>query len=222
MNEALKQRLTGAVVLVILGVIFLPMLLEKPTNSAPQKAVQEIPIAVKQPRQTVQIPPEVLAQYDQQQPELPETQEARVLPSVVAEESPTQLENTPTIQKVPSSTTSEPNSDGETSPSDHKKADKSKKHDKQDAPSKAESTGFEWFIQAGSFSSEANANLLVQRLKTHGFPAFHETVKSAERALYRVRLGPYTDKQLAAQAKSKLEQKETIRALIVRLPKGGQ
>ncbi len=43
MDERLKQRLVGAVVLVSLGVIFIPMLLEGPAGSGEHQKVAEIP-----------------------------------------------------------------------------------------------------------------------------------------------------------------------------------
>ncbi len=217
MNPQLKQRLTGAIVLVILGVIFLPMLLEKPTPTDVGSHVQNITlpraqgaksetqaIPAKSNNPSVSIPDEILSQYEPDSSDLPLVSETPTL-SEPKEEI--------TIAAKPIEATAEVEKPIVTAekPVVEKKATAEEEEAEQ-----------EWFIQAGSFSSVANADLLVRRLKSHEFEAFHERVVSTDRALYRVRLGPYASKQAATDRKNQLEKRETIRTIIVRLPKGGQ
>lgn len=80
MNQLLKQRLVGVTVLVILGIIFLPMVLDKPESitSAPDVTnIKLAPYKEKKPIKT--IPSEVISRYDeskskQSQKDLPSSQ----------------------------------------------------------------------------------------------------------------------------------------------------
>jgi cell division protein FtsN len=59
-------------------------------------------------------------------------------------------------------------------------------------------------VQLGSFASRANAERLVQKLKTQGFTA-SVSQGSGGRHLYRVRVGPARDRAAAAQLQAKLK-----------------
>ena len=57
----------------------------------------------------------------------------------------------------------------------------------QPSPAAAESL---WAVQLGSFSNEENAEGLAADLRDQGFPAFLSRVQSGGRTLHRVRVGP--------------------------------
>jgi DedD protein len=63
-----------------------------------------------------------------------------------------------------------------------------------------------WTVQLGSFGSRANAERLVRDLKARGYAAFLTESASGGRKLYRVRVGPAGDRasaqMLAAQLRS--------------------
>ena len=54
-----------------------------------------------------------------------------------------------------------------------------------------------WIVQVGSFSNTANADKLVKTLRADGQSAYSETVSSGSSAVYRVRIGPFLDRQIA-------------------------
>lgn len=54
-----------------------------------------------------------------------------------------------------------------------------------------------WVVQVGSFSSSANADNLVARLKLEGMNAYSESVSSGSSAIYRVRVGPFVERDEA-------------------------
>jgi DedD protein len=56
-----------------------------------------------------------------------------------------------------------------------------------------------WIVQVGSFSNAANAENLVNKLRADGKPAYSEAVTSASSTVYRVRIGPFLDRELALE-----------------------
>jgi DedD protein len=54
-----------------------------------------------------------------------------------------------------------------------------------------------WAIQVGSFSERTNADKLVQELRAARYPAFQEATEVQGNTLYRVRVGPEADRELA-------------------------
>lgn len=51
-----------------------------------------------------------------------------------------------------------------------------------------------WAVQLGSFSEQANAQRLAASLRADGLPAFISQVQAGGRTLYRVRIGPQADR----------------------------
>jgi DedD protein len=66
------------------------------------------------------------------------------------------------------------------------------------------SSGGGWTVQLGSFASRANAERLVADLKAKGFAAFSTESGSGGRTLYRVRVGPAGDRASAQALGAKL------------------
>lgn len=61
-----------------------------------------------------------------------------------------------------------------------------------------------WAIQVGSFSSEARALSLRDELRAGGYEAFLSSVKSDDRIMIRVAVGPYLDGAEAEKIRRKL------------------
>ncbi|MFT6407289.1 MAG: cell division protein FtsN [Arenicella sp.] len=77
-----------------------------------------------------------------------------------------------------------------------------------------------YYLQAASFKSHADAEKLRARLALKGFKSITQARSSeAKGTLYRVRLGPYTDKRKAKTAKNKL-QKLGVRPFVFTVKKG--
>jgi cell division protein FtsN len=75
---------------------------------------------------------------------------------------------------------------------------------------------FTYFVQAGAFRSQAEADALRAKLAMMGLDAKISEREQAGRLVYRVRLGPYDDKDLAENAKSRLD-KNGIETALVRV-----
>lgn len=200
MEPALKQRLLGAVVLIALAIIFVPMLF---SGSAPkQESVttnMEIP-----PLPTREFETRVLsvdAARDAagtepvqhvQGPEPVATVDTKVPPRVEAmpeatPEAPRSVETTP-IAAVPDST--------------------------PEVPAVASAAQIEagraadgrYLVHLGVYAAAGNANDLVAQLKKSDFPAFSEPVEFQGKPAQRVRVGPFADRADAEAARIRIKQ----------------
>jgi len=75
-----------------------------------------------------------------------------------------------------------------------------------------------WAVQVASFSSQQNAENLLQRLRADKFPAFIEFAAVGGRSLYRVRIGPEVDRKRAEQMAQEIRQQHALKANVVRYP----
>lgn len=71
------------------------------------------------------------------------------------------------------------------------------------APATARSpSASDWFLQVGAYSTKAVADGQVEKLKPLNVPAFVDVAGGSR--LFRVRIGPYTDRAEAEQVKSRI------------------
>jgi DedD protein len=63
-----------------------------------------------------------------------------------------------------------------------------------------------WYLNAGSFSQQANAVTLQETLKKQGFAASIKEVTGPKGSVFKVRVGPMLDKAKAQAVKTKLAQ----------------
>ena len=64
--------------------------------------------------------------------------------------------------------------------------------------------GSRWWVQIGSFSQSANAGRITRQLGDAGFPAVVSPVKSNGKELFRVRAGPVADRAAAEALRNRL------------------
>ena len=72
-----------------------------------------------------------------------------------------------------------------------------------------------WVVQVGSFSSAANADNLVAKLRLEGYSAYREQVRSAGSTIYRVRVGPYVDRDEAIRADSRINDSLSLDGVVM-------
>lgn len=72
-----------------------------------------------------------------------------------------------------------------------------------------------WVVQAGSFADEVNARDLVARLRLNGFAAFSETVRNSSGAVFKVKIGPFIERQGAVDSAAELNQRLDINGLVM-------
>ena len=75
-----------------------------------------------------------------------------------------------------------------------------------------------WVVQLGSFSEEANAEILNMELRQAGFPAFVEPLQQNNSLIYRVRVGPELLRADAEKLQNQLQVKLKLDGIIVAYP----
>lgn len=73
-----------------------------------------------------------------------------------------------------------------------------------------------WAVQVGSFSSEANAVRLRDKLRQLGFRAYTEVLEEDGKQATRVRVGPELDEERAKTLREELKNKAKLEGIVVR------
>ena len=71
-----------------------------------------------------------------------------------------------------------------------------------------------WVVQVGSFSSPANADSLVARLRLEGLSAYKEQLTSSGSVIYRVRVGPYLERDEAIRVDQLINDRHSIDGVV--------
>lgn len=206
MDRALKERITGAVVLVAFAVLVVPVFLDGSTE-VPATTVTE----------TVTLPGQSAGARSQQTIVLERNRE-EPMPSAqveqtVAEAAPPPAEKP--VQKAEPTERPSPEEEVanvESAPAQTAKAAPEKQTPDRERPSekaatepqKAASTTGMWAVQLGSFSNRQNAERLAADLRGAGFAAFLSQLGTDGGELHRVRIGPQKDRDAAESVAAKL------------------
>ncbi|MEX0730884.1 MAG: SPOR domain-containing protein [Aquisalimonadaceae bacterium] len=214
MEQRHKQRIIGAVVIVALGVIFLPMLLRGPVERGGLDVPMEIPPRPDSPisGQPAPTPREVEPRALERIPiRAPERDTAAAAPEPTsqptepASESPEPVPEPDEVPEPPADavTESEPEPEPEPEPQPR-------------PPASAELASFA--VQVGSFRNQDNAMGLRNRLRDQGFSAFVEEATAGGNPIYRLRVGPVVDRAEAEELARRLRQTADLDGLIVSHP----
>jgi DedD protein len=201
MDSRAKQRLTGAVILVALFVLLVPELLTGPGkeaappgatddagmrryeielkaptgNSQPMSAPQEAPAVALPPVAEKPVAEKPVAENPKPGPVSAQPGESAQVDAVATNPVPAAPAATPDVKPAA----------------------------KPEVPAPVPKGAFA--VQLGSFGDKGNADRLVRDMTAKGFNAFVAPIKSDNRMLYRVRVGPARDRAsaeaLAAQLK---------------------
>ncbi len=192
----MKERLTGAIILVALIVLLVPELLRGPVKSAPRTvaaSAEEPPLR----SYTINLGDDSQARSSAAQPQASAPQPVNAPAS-----PPLPVQAQPDTESPPQSPTPAP---AVPAPAPKATSPPPATHASPPVatPAPADAAGA-WMVQLGSFASRANAEHLAQKLKSQGFTASVSQGASG-RHLYRVRVGPVHDKAAAAQLQGKLK-----------------
>lgn len=215
LDNVFKQRMVGALVLIAVAVIFLPMLFTRQDEThrvvvdapaAPQAPatpqVQVEPVPVPEPQELPQEPvptDDDLSQSSQAPstpiapaPEKPVTAPAAPAPSAPA------VKPTPKPAPAPTAPASAP------APVATKPA----------APSGVDANGLSvsWTVQLASMSSRANADNLQKTLRTQGYNAYIRTAGNVN----RVFVGPLIERAEADRLRDQLDKQQKLKGIVVR------
>jgi len=212
LDKGMKQRMVGALVLVALAVIFLPMLFTREDEmrqvhvEAPQApAMPSLPEVKVDP---VAVPePQVIAQEPQQAPVVVDESTAPpATPSQPITPSPqTQAQAQPAKPQAPAPK-AEPKPVATPAPATAVA--------KAAAPSKIDVNGLpvSWSIQLASLSNRAGAEKLQQTLRSQGYNAY---IRSAG-GMNRVYVGPLIERAEAERTRDAINRQNSLKGFVVR------
>jgi DedD protein len=208
MDQMLKQRLIGAIVIISLAVIFIPMILEGPDNKLSPRN-QNMP-----PPPTIDYQAEVELPVPSESPEPAESPD-----TTVTEQEVSALPGPPSVPQpeAVSSQTEAPPAQAE--PVETAKTPKPVvvKQPSSSTPPRTTtaSTQGGWILQVGSFSQQANALSLRDRLKKSGYQVAVQDAKAAGGTIHRVLVGPVSDRQTAEKLRDKLAREQKLTAMVL-------
>ncbi|MGF6399606.1 DedD protein [Pseudomonas frederiksbergensis] len=214
LDKAYKQRMVGALVLVALAVIFLPMLFSRQDEqrqvrvdapAAPQAPavpqVQVEPVVVPEPQALPQEPvpsdDEIAAQQAPSTPIAPSAPNVAVAPAPPAAK-PVTPPPAPVAKPVPAP--SQPIAAAPTKPAT--------------TPSRVDANGLSvsWSVQLASLSSRESAESLQKTLRSQGYNAY---IRSAD-GKNRVFVGPLIERAEADRLRDLLSRQQNLKGFVVR------
>ncbi|MCH7418340.1 SPOR domain-containing protein [Pseudomonas mosselii] len=214
LDKGMKQRMVGALVLVALAVIFLPMLFTREDElrqvrvEAPEApAMPSLPQVQVEP---VQVPePQALPEQNEQPPVVvdestaPVTAPSQPIAPVVTVTPPAQPKPqtpvpTPPVAKVEARPVPAPAAPAA----------------KPAAPSKIDANGLpvSWSIQLASLSNRAGAENLQKTLRSQGYNAY---IRSAD-GMNRVFVGPLIERAEAERLRDVINRQQNLKGIVVR------
>jgi DedD protein len=186
-----RQRLIGAGVLVLAGVIVLPLLFDKQPRPVPVDVVIEIPGRNDLPPLTATPAAEPAAVLE---PVKPNTD---VMPTVpqASTSAPAPVAPTPAPAPVPQT---KPAAAPPAPPVNTPAA-------KAPAPA-ASATAVRVVVQVGAFAEQARAQEVRQRLERAGFKTYTQVAETSEGRRIRVRVGPFDSRAEADRVAARIKQ----------------
>ena len=208
MEQTLKQRLIGAIVLVSLAVIFIPIILEGPDDDWTPRShsIPEQPQMDDRADMELQLPPET--------PVVDETVAMEVI-----SQQPLERDSQPTVEAVKKQPVAVKVPDPVKVPEPVKATPKPAPPAKQAAQAVPKMQPLKgWFVQVGSFGQEMNARGLQDRLATSGFQVQLEDVELGKKHAYRVLVGPSTSRAAAEKQAEKLNSSQQLKGMVIEYP----
>jgi DedD protein len=238
MKYGMRERISGAIILLALAVIFLPMLFDDPVSrdERPQPMLSiEAPLEVERVEVDDPQPPSRLDETSRDV--AAEVDDSQRSAAAVTEpvQSSTSGSDDPEASQEPAAAPAQPSadSDGSTSvasgessaasqaASDQGQSDNAGTEQSADpiaelaraAEAKRAASG-DWSVQAGSFGEPGNAERLAKKLESQGFSVFSRPRGNDLTAVY---VGPYASAEEGERARSELKAKANLQGLVVRM-----
>lgn len=183
MDRALKERVIGAIVLVVFVVLVVPVFLDG--KSAEVENRRE-PISLPGQHGDGRKQKTVVLELDREQP----------MPAAASTHDDTRDATPPAATKPRLAAPRPAAKKGAAKPISPPSGDSA-------VPQQQSTTGM-WAVQLGSFSNRANAERLAADLRKQGYAAFLGRVQASVGTLHRVRVGPQKDRPSAESMAAKL------------------
>lgn len=226
MKYGMRERISGAIIVIALAVIFLPMLFDDP---APRDERPEPVLSVEEPVEVERVeveepkPPVRLGSLADPMPQAPaddeDVEEERgeasggesSEPAVAADDDAANRETDEADGADPiAELARRAEAKREQQPPQR---DEPEDSSDEAAPTAASASG-EWAVQAGSFGEPGNAERLETQLKEQGFQAYR---RERDNNLTTVYVGPYESSEAGERARSELKSRANIQGLLVRV-----
>jgi len=204
MEQKLKQRLVGAIVLVSLAVIFIPIILEGPDDewSPRSHSMPEPPRMDYGADMELALPPVETPEAGEVEPMESGEPEEPEEPAVAAAVAPP-------VAQPPAPVTAAP---PPAQPSPPPAVAPVKKTETVPVPPPG------WYIQVGSFSQKMNAEGLRDRLQAAGHTTRLQAINIGKAQVYRVLVGPAASRTSAEQQNSRLATQQKIKGIVIEYP----
>lgn len=185
-----KHRVVGAIVLVALAVIVLPLILHRGEGDLPGQGDAVAPMAENQVFVADLTRTDTIADSPPAAPAAPAV--TAPAPPVAAPVPPAAAmpKESPTPTTVPGPKTQAP------------------------APPVSVSANKGFYVQVGTFGSRANARQLADKLKQHGYRVQLEQVRLASGDALRVRVGPYAQDAQAQAARTAIKRNLDVQGIV--------
>jgi len=202
MDQQLKQRLVGAVVLGSLAVIFIPIILEGPEDEWEPHT------------QTIPPPPQLDFRAGMELP-LPDAEDAT---ATEPDEASSGQAETASVPEDNSDVTPEPAAaarEPEPAVAPARTTTPSAPASREAAVAAPLADG--WYAQVGSFSQQANAARLRDRLTRSGYGAHLQLTDTGKGSSYRVLVGPEQGRENAEKLLRKLATKQRLKGIVIEI-----
>ncbi len=213
----IKERILGALVLVSLGVIFIPFFLNggiqrdsvRLQNNIPpmppelSKQLPNIPKPMLMPKA------EVIASF----PELDEPPENKKIPH--KEPAKSKVVKKPATKNIALNTTKKNTTKAKVTTAAYKSSRVTdNRYDKAYKP-KTKKIDKAYAIQIASFSKKSNAFNLQNKLRKKKFKAYIESIVTAKGKVYRLRVGPYLKFNQVASIRTQIEKQFKLKNTVI-------
>jgi DedD protein len=177
MDRALKERIIGAAVLVVVVVLVVPVFLDGPSNDG-EVVNERVPL----PGQSDQEIKTIVLDRDRSNPVPANSSTESAQPVTQPRQAVVEPEpQTEEVEKEPEPVVEKPAAEEQSS---------------QALAAAPSATGM-WAVQLGSFGNKENAERLAADLRKQGFAAFLSQLTTSSGQLHRVRIGPQKDRESA-------------------------
>ena len=236
MEERLKQRLVGAVVLVSLAVVFVPILFDMPGETSGETATDLISGIPERPQVefgssasgTLDVPQTPRLDTELERERSRNVSRAgtgeRTASSRVSVAGATPSSPDPPASAQDAGDSGEPAAASPPAPSvaraESAPAKKEPNRGSATKPVAETSAAGGWTVQLGSFVRSENARALHKRLQAEGYPTFVESGSSARGKVSRVFVGPMPDREQAKASAAKLRREMALEGIVVPYPGG--
>ena len=190
MDRALKERIIGAIILVLFVVLVVPVFLDGPANRG-EMVEQNVPL----PGQADQAMQTIVLDRDRTEP-VPAATNNTPAPD-------SEPQTRPVV--IPDQETPDPNPPPQEEAEPETAPVQTAANSTPEIPTQAASTTGMWAVQLGSFGDKNNAEKLAADLRKQGFAAFLSQLSTNSGELQRVRIGPQKDRESAEAMAGRLQ-----------------